>query len=135
MLGEEVDMNSQRPDHDDGSAQDTAGRIIDDKTAEARERIGRIENSASGTSADAQNAAREAEDQLPEREIAGQTTVDEKAFERSLAELEAASRDLKERIIDEKRRNDMPIDSALGNPETEKQNADGRNDLPDRNDD
>ncbi len=63
-----------------------------------------------------------------------QTTVDEKAFERSLAELEAASRDLKERIIDEKRRNDMPIDSALGNPETEKQNADGRNDLPDRDD-
>jgi hypothetical protein len=60
--------------------------------------------------------------------------VDEKAFERSLAELEAASRDLKERIIDEKRRNDMPIDSALGNPEIEKQNADGRNDLPDRDD-
>jgi len=113
LLGEEVDMNSQRPDGDDGSAHDTAGRIIDDKTAEAHERIGRIENSA---------------------EIAGQAPVDEKAFERSLAELEAASRDLKERIIDEKRRNDMPIDSALGNPETEKQNADGRNDLPDRDD-
>ena len=126
-------MGSQRPD-DSGSARDTAGRIIDDKTAEARERIGRIENSAGGTSADVQSAAREVEDQLPEREIAGQTTVDEKAFERSLAELEAASRDLKERIIDEKRRNDMPIDSALGNPETEKQNADGRNDLPDRDD-
>jgi len=128
-------MNSQRPGDDGGSAQDTAGRIIDDKTAEARERISRIENPAGGTSADVQSAAREVEDQLPEREIAGQTTVDEKAFERSLAELEAASRDLKERIIDEKRRNDMPIDSALGNPETEKQNADGRNDLPDRDDD
>jgi hypothetical protein len=128
-------MNSQRPDGDDGSAHDIAGKIIDDKTAEARERIGRIENSAGGTSADVQNAAREVEGRLPEREIAGQTTVDEKAFERSLAELEAASRDLKERIIDEKRRNDMPIDSALGNPETEKQNADGRNDLPDRDDD
>jgi len=128
-------MNSQRPGDDGGSAHDTAGRIIDDKTAEARERIGRIENSAGGTSADVQSAAREVEDQLPEREIAGQTTVDEKAFERSLAELEAASRDLKERIIDEKRRNDMPIDSALGNPEIEKQNADGRNDLPDRDDD
>ena len=126
-------MGSQRPD-DSGSGHDTAGRIIDDKTAEARERIGRTENSAGGTSADVQNAAREVEGQLPEREIAGQTTVDEKAFERSLAELEAASRDLKERIIDEKRRNDMPIDSALGNPETEKQNADGRNDLPDRDD-
>jgi hypothetical protein len=129
-------MNSQRPGDDGGSAQDTAGRIIDDKTAEARERIGRIENPAGGTSADVQSAAREVEDQLPEREIADQqTTVDEKAFERTLAELEAASRDLKERIIDEKRRNDMPIDSALGNPETEKQNADGRNDLPDRDDD
>ena len=127
-------MGSQRPD-DSGSAHDTAGGIIDDKTAEARERIGRIENSAGGTLAGVQNPAREVEDQLPEREIAGQTTVDEKAFERSLAELEAASRDLKERIIDEKRRNDMPIDSALGNPETEKQNADGRNDLPDRDDD
>jgi hypothetical protein len=126
-------MGSQRPD-DSGSARDTTGRIIDDKTAEARERIGRIENSASGTSADVQNAVREVEGQLPEREIAGQTPVDEKAFERSLAELEAASRDLKERIIDEKRRNDMPIDSALGNPEIEKQNADGRNDLPDRDD-
>src|ERR1700674_2821654 len=125
-------MGSQRPD-DSGSGHDTAGRIIDDKTAEARERIGRIENSAGGASADV-SAAREAEDQLPEREVAGQTTVDEKAFERSLAELEAASRDLKERIIDEKRRNDMPIDSALGNPETEKQNADGRNDLPDIDD-
>jgi hypothetical protein len=127
-------MGSQRPD-DSGSAHDTAGRIIDDKTAEARERIGRIENSAGGTSADVQNPAREVEDRLPEREIAEQqTTVDEKAFERSLADLEAASRNLKERIIDEKRRNDMPIDSALGNPESEKQNADGRNDLPDRDD-
>ncbi|MFZ2106724.1 MAG: hypothetical protein WAV18_15360, partial [Roseiarcus sp.] len=95
------------------SAHDTAGRIIDDKTAEARERIGRIENSAGAEQ---------------------QTTVDEKAFERSLADLEAASRNLKERIIDEKRRNDMPIDSALGNPDTERENADGRNDLPDRDD-
>jgi hypothetical protein len=28
----------------------------------------------------------------------------------------------------------MPIDSALGNPEIERQNADGRNDLPDTDD-
>ena len=118
-------MASQRPDEGGGSAHDTAGRIIDDKTAEARERIGRIETSTGGTPADAQNAAREVEQQA---------TVDERAFERSLAELEAASRDLKERIIDQKRRNDMPIDPALGNPETERQNADGRNDLPDRDD-
>ena len=122
-------MDGERPDDGGGSAHDTAGRIIDDKTAEARERIGRIENSTGGTSADVQNAAREAGDQLLEHEIA-----DERAFERSLADLETASRDLKERIIEEKRRNDMPIDSALGNPDTEKQNADGRNDLPDRDD-
>ena len=128
-------MDGERPDDGGGSTHDTAGRIIDDKTAEARERIGRIENSTGGASADVQNAAREAGDRLPEREFAEQqATVDEKAFERSLAELEAASRDLKERIIDEKRRNDMPIDSALGNPESERQNADGRNDLPDRDD-
>jgi hypothetical protein len=128
-------MDSQYPDDGGGSDHDTAGRVIDDKTAEARERIGRIENSTSGTSADVQDAAREVEDRLPEREVAEQEgTVDEKAFERSLADLEAASRDLKERIIDERRRNDMPIDPALGNPEIERQNADGRNDLPDRDD-
>jgi len=118
-------MDSQYPDDGGGSDHDTAGRIIDDKTAEARERIGRIENSTGGTSADVQNVAREVEQQA---------TVDERAFERSLADLEAASRNLKERIIDERRRNDMPIDPALGDPETEKQNADGRNDLPDRDD-
>lgn len=107
-------MDSERPDDDDRTTHDTAGRIIDDKTAEARERIGRIENASGGTSADVQNAAR--------------------GFEGSLAQLEAASRDLKERIIDEKRRNDMPIDSALGNPEIERQNADGRHDLPEGDD-
>jgi len=122
-------MNSERPDHGD-----PAGSIIDDKTTEARERIGRIEQSAGATSADAQNAAREVEERMPEREAAEQPAGGEKAFERSLAELETASHDLKERIIEEKRRNNMPIDSALGNPEIERQNADGRNDLPDIDD-
>ena len=36
---------------------------------------------------------------------------------RSLERLKNASRDLKQRIEEEKRRHDMPIDSALGNPE------------------
>ena len=90
-----------------GTDHDAAGGIVDDKTAEARERIDRIERSAGGNSPEVQ------------------------AVERSLADLKAASSGLKERIIDEKKRNEMPIDSALGNPETERQNADGRNDLPD----
>jgi hypothetical protein len=59
----------------------------------------------------------------------------ERAVERSLADLKAASQNLKARILDEKRRNEMPIDSALGNPKIEQQNADGRNDLPDVDDD
>lgn len=53
----------------------------------------------------------------------------------SLASLKQASRDLKERIIDQKRRSDLPIDSTLGNPEEEARNADGRNDLHDIEDD
>jgi hypothetical protein len=93
------------------NASDAAGRIVDDKTAEARERIDRIEKST------------------------GASVPDVQAVERSLADLEAASTDLKERIIEEKKRNAMPIDSALGNPEIERQNADGRNDLPDTDED
>ena len=93
------------------TAHDGAGRIVDDKTAEARERIDRIEKSA------------------------GANSLGVQAVERSLADLEAASTDLKERIIEEKKRNSMPIDSALGNPEIERQNADGRNDLPDTDED
>ena len=93
------------------TAHDAAGRVVDDKTAEARERIDRIEKSA------------------------GANLPDVQAVERSLADLEAASTDLKERIIEEKKRNAMPIDSALGNPEIERQNADGRNDLPDTDED
>jgi hypothetical protein len=66
---------------------------------------------------------------------AGENPPDVQAVERSLADLEAASRGLKERIIEEKKRNAMPLDSALGNPEIERQNADGRNDLPDTDED
>ena len=65
---------------------------------------------------------------------AGANSPEVQAVERSLADLEAASSDLKERIVEEKKRNNMPIDSALGNPEAERRNADGRNDLPDIDD-
>jgi len=54
------------------------------------------------------------------------------AERKSLEELKEASRDLKERIIEEKKRNAMPINASLGDPETDARNADGHNDLPDR---
>jgi hypothetical protein len=104
-------MDSESVNDSGESAHDSAGRVVDDKTAEARERIERIEKSAGANSPEVQ------------------------AVERSLEDLKAASSGLKERIIEEKKRNEMPIDSALGNPETERQNADGRNDLPDTDDD
>jgi hypothetical protein len=104
-------MDSESADDSGETAHDAAGRVVDDKTAEARERIDRIEKSAGANSPEVQEV------------------------ERSLADLKAASSGLKERIIDEKKRNEMPIDSALGNPEIERQNADGRNDLPDTDDD
>jgi DNA anti-recombination protein RmuC len=53
----------------------------------------------------------------------------------SLARLKDTSNKLREKIEEEKRRRDMPIDSALGNPEEEVRNADGRLDLPDNEDD
>ena len=43
--------------------------------------------------------------------------------------------DLKTKIADAKRRNDLPLDSALGNPAWERSAADGRHDLPDEDDD
>jgi hypothetical protein len=48
----------------------------------------------------------------------------------STAELRKASEELKKKIADAKARNDMPVDSALGNPKWEKEAADGRHDLP-----
>ena len=53
----------------------------------------------------------------------------------SLSELRKASEDLKARIADARRHNDMPIDSALGNPDWEQNAADGRLDVPDEEDD
>jgi hypothetical protein len=53
----------------------------------------------------------------------------------SLTELRKASEDLKARIAEARRRSEMPIDSALGNPNWEQDAADGRFDVPDEEDD
>jgi hypothetical protein len=53
----------------------------------------------------------------------------------SLSELRKASDDLKAKIAEARRRNEMPIDSALGNPNWEQDAADGRFDVPDEEDD
>ncbi len=53
----------------------------------------------------------------------------------SLTELRKAAEDLKARIAEAKRRSEMPIDSALGNPNWEHDAADGRFDVPDEEDD
>ena len=51
------------------------------------------------------------------------------------ADLRKASADLKTKIAEAKRCNDMPVDSALGNPDWERAVADGRLDVPDEDDD
>jgi hypothetical protein len=56
-------------------------------------------------------------------------------FTESLSELRKASEDLKARIAGARRHNEMPIDSALGNPNWEQDAADGRFDVPDEEDD
>jgi hypothetical protein len=53
----------------------------------------------------------------------------------SVSKLRKASEELKAKIADVKRRNDMPVDSALGNPGWERSVADGRLDVPDDEDD
>ena len=53
----------------------------------------------------------------------------------SAPDLRKAAEDLKTKIAEAKRRNDLPLDSALGNPAWERSAADGRHDLPDEDDD
>lgn len=50
------------------------------------------------------------------------------------SELAKASESLKERIKEAKRHNNMPVDSALGSPNFEKDAADGRYDVPESED-
>jgi hypothetical protein len=52
----------------------------------------------------------------------------------SASELRKAAEDLKAKIAEAKRRNDMPVDSALGNPGWERKAADGHLDVPDEDD-
>ena len=55
--------------------------------------------------------------------------------EASLLELRRASEELKAKIAEAKARNDMPLDSTLGNPTWDRNAADGHLDLPDDDDD
>jgi hypothetical protein len=68
----------------------------------------------------------------PREPDADTPAVDENASE---AELRKASEQLKTKIEEAKRRNDMPLDSALGNPNWENDAADGRFDRPESEDD
>jgi hypothetical protein len=56
------------------------------------------------------------------------TTVPQIPVE-SLADLKRHSQDLKERIDEQRRKSAMPVNSSLGNPEIDAENADGRRDI------
>ena len=56
-------------------------------------------------------------------------------FAKSLKRLEEESNELKKRIEREKRAHAMPIDAKLSDPNWEEQAADGRFDLPEKDDD
>ena len=55
--------------------------------------------------------------------------------EEDLESLKRHSKDLKDRIEEQRRKSDMPLNASLGNPETDAENADGRRDLPDEDED
>jgi len=55
--------------------------------------------------------------------------------EASMSDLRRASAELKTKIAEAKARNDMPIDSTLGNPDWDKNAADGHLDVADGDDD
>ena len=102
-----------------------AGDVIDDKMVAARERIDGLRKSAGGATTEAPAGAADIEKPAPERQGAGQEPP---------GDLARASRDLKRRIDDEKRRHAMPINASLGDPAIDAANADGHNDLPDEDD-
>jgi hypothetical protein len=52
----------------------------------------------------------------------------------SIAALQEASDELKAKIAEAKARNDMPLDSSLGNPKWDKDAADGHLDVADEDD-
>ncbi len=55
--------------------------------------------------------------------------------EASMSDLRWASEELKATIAEAKARSDMPFDSTLGNPNWDKNAADGHLDVPDDDDD
>jgi hypothetical protein len=57
------------------------------------------------------------------------------ASKASVPELRKAAEDLKARIAEAKRHNDLPVDSALGSPSWERSAADGHLDQPEEEDD
>jgi hypothetical protein len=57
----------------------------------------------------------------PEPQIPGETEAD----------LKRHSQDLKQRIEEQRRKSAMPVNSSLGSPRIDAENADGRRDLPD----
>jgi hypothetical protein len=52
----------------------------------------------------------------------------------SFEQLQRASEDLKKRIEEERKKNAMPVNSALGSTAIDAANADGHNDLKDDDD-
>lgn len=52
-----------------------------------------------------------------------------------IEDLEAAAKRLKEKIAEERRRHDMPLNSTLGDPNWDERAKDGRFDRPDDDDD
>jgi hypothetical protein len=56
------------------------------------------------------------------------------ASKASAPDLRKASEDLKARIAEAKRHNDLPVDSALGSPSWERSAADGHLDQPEDDD-
>ena len=73
------------------------------------------------------------EDEKDGKSIQAEAQSDTEPFQVE-SDLKKASEDLKTKIDEAKRRNDMPLDSALGNPAWERSAADGRHDIPDEDD-
>jgi cell division protein FtsB len=57
------------------------------------------------------------------------------AAEASLEKLKQESQALKERIEELRRKTEMPLNSSLGDPAIDADNADGHNDVPDEEED
>jgi hypothetical protein len=75
-------------------------------------------------------------DEMVRRPVQAGAQSDNEPFEiKNLRALRRASEDLKEKIAGAKRRNDLPVDSKLGNPDWEQSVADGRLDIPDEHED